>query len=150
MEQVDGTPQQGTKDQQIISSIRSGKYAYSTSNGSFPKCNIFSDDMLKQHWGVNIPRLYEADVFESDEFRERRKNYPKIYTGLAQSEKNPNHADKPISAWDSENYFKGRSKIQDSGVESVDIKDVTKIDTEKTPVIFVGEGHFGLVSDKKD
>jgi len=118
----------------IDDEINTGKYGESKDVGYYSKCNIFTSDIAKRGWGVELPRLRDDQYV-------RQNDYDKNYRG---------NEDKPMSAVTLDRYYKERSKLIGSGVKEIPPQVASQLANNEQLVLVVGQGHATIAapSDK--
>ncbi len=120
--------------EKIIRDIKTGNY---TNTDDVYKCNLFANDMLKNYFGIELPK---------------RGEFPAgIAKGVA-SERSPDNADSddwpdnPVSAIYLNNYFKNLSRFKNTGVSKVSPMEGSRLSADGRPVVVTGKGHITLAS----
>ena len=113
----------------IDDEINTGKYGESKDVGYYTKCNIFTDDMAKRGWDVELPRLKDD-------------TYGKVRHG----ENYKGNEDKPMSAATLSSYYKERSKFTGSGVKEISPQVASQLANNKQLVLVVGQGHATIAA----
>jgi hypothetical protein len=118
----------------IDNEILSGAYNTDKQNNAY--CNIFTDDMLRKHWGVELPRRKE--------FTNRKLKSTANTVGRGGDP--GGWDDNPISASVLDTYFSNLSRYEDSGVTQVDPVTASRLAADDKPVLVAGSGHATLAA----
>ena len=115
-------------DSLIQQCIKSGKYS---SKDSINRCNLFVQDMLKEHFNISLPTRKEVENEDFLSVTSSGKVDPKSWP------------DNPISPGTVGMYLDTMSKLN-SGISEVDPVEGSKLALNNVPVIAVGGGHLTL------
>lgn len=117
--------------------INTGKYNAERveGGGMFNKCNLFTGDVLKKYWGVDLPRRKELA---------EGSRYGRVASsaeGGGDTAPLDSWPENPISASMLDMYFRTLDTIPDSGVYQVDPKQGSRLAADGLPVVVLGGSH---------
>lgn len=122
----------------ILKEIYSNKYIDEVTNqGMIYKCNLFTDDMLKKYYKLELPR--RGDFAEN--FRMISSSVPiSKDQGLTW----------PSSAAPTDIFFNESAKFRNSGISKLDPMSAVDLASKGFPIVVGGRGHSTLLAPSKD